>query len=144
MTVSLDVTPAGDIAVLRGVDSEAALAHLCRSLVTGSVFDVYRALVIDLDGRDQLDAEAVYALASASDALRRRRRWLGIAERHGDVAPAVAQARQWLRLVDGDRAIVAAVRVARSQLAFAVGTTAAAVEVASSIVRRVLPGGGRR
>lgn len=99
MTVFLDVAAQGDVAVLRGVDEEAALLHLCRSLVTGSVFDVYRALVIDLQGSEMSPA-AADAIQEATDACLRRRQWLVATSSALDAAAAVTQARKWLSLVD--------------------------------------------
>lgn len=99
MTVALDVEPSGDVAVLRGVADEGTLLHLCRSLIAGSVFDVYRALVIDLQGRE-LSSAAVEAIADATQACLRRRQWLGVATGGLDAAGAIADARKWLDLVD--------------------------------------------
>lgn len=112
MTVTLEHSRTGDVAVLHGIDTDAALAHLCRSLVTGSVFDTYRALVVDLDGLEELPDDSRRALAEASDACLQRRQWLGTASGPATIVPAIRRARQWLRLADGEPA--GALRVAFS------------------------------
>jgi hypothetical protein len=104
MTVTLDVTPTGDVAVLHGLDSEAALAHLCRSLVTGSVFDTYPALVIDV-GDSEPDQAVAGDLRRAVEACLHRHQWLAVVHSSADVAGAVRQARQWRRLVERERAL---------------------------------------
>lgn len=103
MTVSLDVNPRSDVAVLHGVDTEAALAHLCRAVVTGSAFDVYRALVVDLDGATGISDDVATELAQAGAARRERGQWFDVADTDDDVDGAVARAKQWLRLVDDER-----------------------------------------
>ena len=104
MTVTLDVAPAGDVAVLHGVDSEAALAHLCRSLITWSVFDTYSALVIDV-GEAEPEPSVAGELRAAVDACLHRHQWLAVVHSSADVAGAIAQARQWRRLVERERAL---------------------------------------
>ena len=107
MTVTLDVARSGgsgDVAVLHGVDSEAALAHLCRSLITGSVFDTYDALVIDV-GDTNSDRSLAGDLRRAAEACLHRHQWLAVVHSSADVAGAVAQARQWHRLVEHERAL---------------------------------------
>lgn len=103
MTVSLDVNPRSDVAVLHGVDTEAALAHLCRAVVTGSAFDVYRALVVDLDGCTELSDDVTNELARAGTVRQQRGQWFDVAESDDDLEGAVARAKQWLRLVDDER-----------------------------------------
>lgn len=110
MTVTLDVTPAGDVAVLHGLDSEAALAHLCRSLITGSVFDTYPALVIDV-GDAEPDRPLAGDLRRAANACLHRHQWLAVVHSSADVVGAVAQARQWRKLVERERALDAALRL---------------------------------
>ena len=110
MTVTLDVAPSGEVAVLHGLDSEAAIAHLCRSLVTGSVFDTYPVLVLDLDGAPP-DTEPSSALARATEACLRRHQWLAVVHSSADVAGAVRQARQWLRLVERNRKLDVALAI---------------------------------
>lgn len=110
MTVTLDVAPAGDVAVLHGLDSEAALAHLCRSLITGSVFDTYPALVLDI-GDTEPDRPLATELHKAAEACLHRHQWLAVAHSSADVAGAVAQARQWRKLVERERALDAALKL---------------------------------
>ena len=104
MTVTLDVARAGDVAVLHGVDSEAALAHLCRSLITGSVFDTYPALVIDV-GDTEPGRSLAGDLRRAAEACLHRHQWLAVVHSSADVAGAIAQARQWRKLVERERAL---------------------------------------
>ena len=103
MTVTLDVEQTGDVAVLRGVDNEAALAHLCRAVVTGSAFDVYRALVVDLDGSEEAALAAAEQVQEARAARNERRQWFAVSASPDDLAAEIARARQWLRLVDSRR-----------------------------------------
>ena len=110
MTVTLDVAPTGDVAVLHGVDSDAALAHLCRSLITGSVFDTYPVLVVDLTTAEALPAEEA-AVPKATEACLHRHQWFAVVHSSADVASAVAQARQWRRLLERERALDVAVFV---------------------------------
>jgi len=111
MTVTLDIAPAGDVAVLHGLDSEAALAHLFRSLVTGSVFDTYPVLVVDVEGADTEQAPVADELRQATEACLHRHQWLAVVHSSADVAGAVAQARQWRRLVERERAVSLALAV---------------------------------
>lgn len=99
MTICLDRPGQPDVAVLHGVDTDAALLHLCRSLVTGSAFDVYRALVIDLGGREP-SAEAVAALDAAATARLRRHQFLTAAADSTEAAGALRRAATWLRHAD--------------------------------------------
>jgi hypothetical protein len=121
MTVTLDVTRSGDVAVLHGLDTEAALAHLCRSLITGSVFDTYPALVIDV-GDTESDRPVAGDLHLAAEACLHRHQWLAVVHSSADVAAAVAQARQWRRLVERERALNVALSLS-GLWSFVVGAT---------------------
>lgn len=110
MTPRLDVVDARDVAVQHGIDNEAALAHLCRSLVTGSVFDAYRALVIDLGGCPDLAESSGDDIGRASAAYRQRRQWLGV--------------------------VGAASGLTRTYLGVLAGVAGLAVETCSSVLRR--------
>ena len=112
MTVTLDVNRSGDAAVLHGLDSEDALAHLCRSLITGSVFDTYPALIIDL-GDAETDRQLAGDLRRAVEACLHRHQWLAVAHSGADVAGAVADARQWRRLVEREKAVDSALKLSR-------------------------------
>jgi hypothetical protein len=99
MTVHLDTAAPGDVAVLRGLDTDAAVIHLCRSLALGTAFDVYRGLVIDLGGR-ALSAEATCALEQAAAARLRRRQLVSAATDSADAAGEVRRLGAWLRRTD--------------------------------------------
>lgn len=137
MTVSLEHTRTGDVAVLHGVDTDAALAHLCRSLVTGSVFDTYRALVVDLGGLTELPEDVRRALDEASEACLHRRQYLGTVSDPGGIVPAIRQAREWLRLADGQP--TSTVRVVVSAALLPARAALALAAAAADTVRQVLP-----
>lgn len=107
--------------MLHGLDSEAALAHLCRSLITGSVFDTYPALVIDV-GDAEPGPRLAGDLRDAAEACLHRHQWMAIVHSSADVAGAVRQARQWRRLIERERALDVAMRVT-GLWSFVVGAT---------------------
>lgn len=107
MSVALTVSRSGDVAVISGVDTDAALTVLCHSVMTGAAFDAYPALLVDLRQVPALSPAVRSALDQASRAAMRRHQWLGTVPAGQRPAAAVVRARQGLRLVYGHRSTAA-------------------------------------
>jgi hypothetical protein len=141
MPVSLDVSEAGDVAVLHGLASDAAVEHLCRSLTTGSVLEAYRALVIDIHDADPIDLPLQRALDEASDACLHRRQWLGVVRPGGALSATLRGARAWAATVDEGRPHRVGPAVVRDVARLFGGLV---VPPMASATRRLLGGGPRR
>jgi hypothetical protein len=134
MTIHLDRSDEHDIAVLHGIDTDAAILHLCRSLVTGSVFDVYRALVVDLGGREPSE-EAADALATAATARLGRQQLFTAATDAEAAARAVRGAGAWLRFNDSGNSSYRGQSVARAYAGLMLGLAEASVRAGVSCAK---------
>ena len=99
MSVTYETTSDGRVAVLHGVDTDAALRHLARSLVVGVAFGDCRGLVIDLGGR-QPSAVTVDLLGEAGRARLRRQQVVTAAADAREVRDAVLRVREWMERAD--------------------------------------------
>ncbi|MFL6241137.1 MAG: hypothetical protein ACJ735_16770 [Actinomycetes bacterium] len=119
MTVTVQHRHGGDIdiAFIRGVDTPAAIEHLCRSLCAGAGFEE-RAIVIDLTDARRMDAIAMTPIVEATHALERDRRWLAVVNPrrpagesrstvhvYRSARDATAAGRRYFRLVTGVRPV---------------------------------------
>lgn len=141
MPVSLDVNEAGDVAVLRGLASDAAVEHLCRSLTAGSVLEAYRALVIDLHEVAPLDPPLQRALDEAGDACLHRRQWLGVVKPGDALSTTLRGARKWAATVDEARPRWAGPAMVRDAARLVGGFV---VPPMAAVTRRLLGGGPPR
>jgi len=134
--IRLDVDRAGEIAVIHGVDTDQALAHLGHSLTTGSVFTDYRALVVDLGGHVEVSAETAQALQDAAHACQGRHQLLEVAAQTADVGRAVRDARRWFRIVDGRQVTGTAGAVVVTVLSTVAAAAAESLRLVRSTLRR--------
>jgi hypothetical protein len=103
MSVRLESSSDGRVAVLHGVDTDAALRHLSRSLVAGCAFSDVRGLVIDLGGM-ALSPATADLLRDASRVRLQDHQVIATAASPAEVPSATAHARRWLDRFDGSGA----------------------------------------
>lgn len=127
MTITLEHQP-GNVAVLRGVSSKSALAHLGRCLAHGAPFDGYRGLVVDLGGVTTADPALAAVLDAASSACLRRRQVVAFAADGGDIANRLRAVRAILQLLEREGGLTRASRLAQVQASVLAGVATAAFE----------------
>jgi hypothetical protein len=99
VSVRIETTADGRIAVIRGVDTDNALRWLGQSLLVGSAFAGRRGLVIDLGGCQPSLATAE-VLGNAGSARLRQHQVVTTAATASGVADAVDRTRRWLDRFD--------------------------------------------
>jgi len=135
MSVTLETTTDPRVAVLRGVDTDAALRHLGRSLLAGAAFSDRRILVIDLGGCEP-SAPTADLLREASRVRLRGHQVIASAPTARDVPATVARARGWLDRFDGSGPdLPAAVARDVASLRSLAGT---GISIAAGALRRVV------
>jgi len=139
MSVTLDPTGDGRIAVLHGVDTDAALRHLGRTLVDGAAFDGYRGIVIDLGGSRPTPA-TVTLLDDAGSAFLRHRRVIATVASSAEVPFAIARVRRWLDRFDRSATPPVPVVVVVRELAAVFGVAGAGVTMARTVMIRLVRG----
>lgn len=100
MTVTLTHSNRGDVAVI-AAHSDPAVSFLCHSLMAGTAFSDYAAVLIDLRDADPSDSTTLEAIEQATRSCLSRRQLVGVVRPGEDVAHAVAQARRRRRLLEG-------------------------------------------
>jgi hypothetical protein len=116
MPVSLTRSGAGDVAVI-GLDREASIRFLCRSLTDGVAFIGYPAVLIDLRHTGPLRPQTRQAIADTAQVCLTRRQLVAVVEPGEHVRHAVARARQGRRLLRRPTAVpTRTVRVAAAVL----------------------------
>ena len=137
MSVRVDTTADGRVAVLRGLDSDVALHHLARSLLVGVAFADRRGLVIDLGGC-QPSPETADLLRDAGEVRLRRHQVVTAAADARDVPRAVSRVRRWLDRVDHSGTDIAA--VAKGDLASLRSIVEAGISIARSLIVHLVSG----
>ena len=142
-----------DRVVVHGVDTTAALAHLCHSLEVGAGPDA-RVVVIDLTDAPLVAQAATTSIGAAAQALAHSHRWLGVVEPVHAVAAheadawyatthsALAAGDRYLSFVTGARDTPSALRVpltAAADLLF--GLPGISMAIARGLWRRLLVAG---
>lgn len=136
MSVTLDTTSDGRVAVLHGLDTEAALSHLGRSLLHGAAFDDYRGLVIDLGGHQPSPPTADLLAHAGRERLRHHQVVTTVTTRR-EVPGAIDRTRRWIDRYDqpGNGGVAAVVARDASSLRSVVE---AGVSIVSSLPIRLL------
>jgi len=136
VNVAIETSRDGRVAVLRGVDTDAALVHLGQSLLSGAAFSTQRGLVIDLGGCEPMPA-TTELLREAGRARLRSHQVVTTVPDDADVRAAVRRVTAWIDRLDRCGADGWIPTVSRN-LSSLLGVVSAGASIAGAVTARVV------